>query len=123
MIHPYVLVAAVAVSSAASGIAGWSVRGWKEGAEREAAAVTAQAEYRASVRKTESIADAYLRGKADGELREVEVEKEVLRVVTKPVYLDRCLDDDGLRIIQSDIDFANAQRGLAAEVPASAAAR
>lgn len=114
---------AAAVALVAAFSAGWATRGWKEDSARLETERVAQQDYRASVRKMESVADAYLRGKAEGDAREVEVEKEVIRVVSKTVYRDRCLDDDGLRIVQSDISYANAQRGLAPEVPASAASR
>ena len=37
------------------------------------------------------------------EVREVQVLKEVDRVIEKPVYSNVCVDDDGLRIIAADI--------------------
>jgi len=123
MIPLSIALPAAAVALVAAFSAGWTSRGWREDSARLESERVAQQDYRASVRKMESVGDAYLRGKADAELRETEVVKEVVRVVSKPVYLERCLDDDGLRIVQSDIAYANAQRGVAAALPASAASR
>ena len=52
------------------------------------------------------------------ELREIEILKEVDRVVEKPVYSNVCVDDDGLRIIAADIAARHAASQPAPTVPA-----
>ena len=56
------------------------------------------------------------------EVREVQVLKEVDRVVEKPVYSNVCVDDDGLRIIAADIAARHAPSQPAPAVPAPAGA-
>jgi hypothetical protein len=123
-VSPLALTAAAAAVAAAVGFgSGWTARGWKEDAKRlevERALVRSQ---QALARQMDRAVEAYEDGRAAADVREVEVVKEVTRVVSKPVYLERCLDDDGLRVIAADIDAANARRGLAAEVPADPDAR
>lgn len=119
----WLAVAGTVLGAAAGFSSGWTARGWKEDSARLAEQEKLVQSQQAIVRWIDRTSEAYLVGKAAAEVREVEVVKEVTRVVSKPVYLERCLDDDGLRIVAADIAAANARRGFAPAVPASAAAR
>jgi hypothetical protein len=120
---PALLIAAFLAGSLMSGMGVWKVQGWRHDAaeknriEQEARALLIRQE-RAIEASTK-----YQETQADANAREVIVTKEVIRVVQKPVYREQCFDDDGMRIIASDIQAANARRGLGPEVPASAPAR
>lgn len=117
------LIAAAFLAGLAFGGAGiWKVQSWRhDAAEKD----RIEAEARALLRRQENAIDASVKfqaTQADANAREVEVIKEVIRVVSKPVYREQCFDDDGMRIIAADIQATNARRGLGAALPASAAA-
>lgn len=58
--------------------------------------------------------------KTKAAVRDRIVQVEVDRVVEKPVYLNQCVDDDGLRILAADID-ARAVAGVPARAVSSPA--
>lgn len=120
---PALLVVAFLAGTLVSGLGVWKVQGWRHDAAEKS---RIEQEARSLLRRQENALDASMRfqqGQAEANTREVEVIKEVIRVVQKPVYREQCFDDDGMRIISADIQAANARRGLGAEVPASAQAR
>lgn len=123
MIPLWGVAAAFAVGLAIGGGGAWKVQGWRHDAAEKS---RIEQEARSLLRRQENALDASMRfqqGQAEANTREVEVIKEVIRVVQKPVYREQCFDDDGMRIISADIQAANARRGLGPEVPASAPAR
>ena len=65
----------------------------------------------------------YAASEAKTNSRERVVIKEVIRVVQKPVYLEQCLDDDGLHILADDAAASNTRRGFESAVSASGATR
>lgn len=118
------LVGGAAVMSAVLSFeAAWKIQDWRQDAARYKAAQELAQSQRDNAKLVDRAAEAYQVKQADAEVRERVVVKEVLRVVQQPVYRERCLDDDGMRIIADDIDAANARRGIAPAVPASAASR
>ena len=119
----YLIGGAAALSAVLSFGAAWQIQGWRQDAARYAAAQDLAQSQRDNAKLVDRAAEAYQTTQASAEVRERVVEKEVIRVVQKPVYRERCLDDDGLRIVADDIDAANARRGIAPAVPASAASR
>lgn len=78
---------------------------------------------RKDMHRVETAALNYVAGEDQAEARERIVIKEVIRVVSKPVYREQCLDDDGMRILADDARASNARRGLEPPVPASQPAR
>lgn len=114
----------VAIGMALSGafILGWSVRGWKEGAADTAEVrreMQVLAQRSRSVDKAAADHEAF---KARARAREVLVEKEVERVVEKPVYRNVCVDPDGLRILSDEIAARAAAGQPARAVPGPAEA-
>lgn len=96
---------------------GWKVRDWKAGADA-VASVTDAVEHKDKVDKVVNIASTKFESKsAEADARERVVVKEVNRVVQKVVYRDRCLDDDGMRILTDDVAATNARRELASALP------
>lgn len=118
MMWAYVGAAALVVGFGS----GWKVRDWKADADlHKSTTVAVEAKDAAEV-KIDAASDKFETKKAEAEVREVVVVKEVIRVVQKPVYRERCLDDDGMRIVAGDVEAANARRELAPAVPADSAA-
>jgi hypothetical protein len=110
-----VLLAVLAAGSAA----GWKTRAWKADADdRERIERQAKTEH-VQREKVDAASSAFETSRAAEDVRERTVIKEVQRVVEKPVYRERCLDDDGLRILAADVDAANARRQPAPTVPAA----
>jgi hypothetical protein len=119
----YIAVAIFLAGLGFGGAGAWKVQAWRhDSAELQ----RVSQEGHDVLRRQEVAIDQsakFQAGQASAAEREPAVIQEVIRVVSKPVYLERCLDDDGLRIIAADIQAANARRGLATALPASAAAR
>lgn len=111
------IVAALIAGMLSGGGIIWKVQAWRYDSMELKRQADATQKVRDDIKRIDRAAEGFEAGQADAGIHEVETQKEVIRVVTKPVYLERCLDDDGLRIITSDIDAANNRRGLAASVP------
>lgn len=58
--------------------------------------------------KADQAADRYEKTKTKIETRYVEVEKEVQKIVDRPVYRNVCLDEDGMAALKQAIDEAGA---------------
>lgn len=113
-------IAALAATLAFS--TAWKVQDWRHDSQQLAVAAKTKALTDENKALVESQAAVFAAGQANAAAHETTVEKEVIRVVTKTEYRNDCLDDDGLRIIADDIRAANARRGLAPDVSASAPA-
>ena len=87
--------------------AGW----WLRGLQVKAATVDqTKAQAQADVRQAERASEAvqqHAQAKTETEIRYVTVTREVEKLVERPVYLERCLDDDGLRALNAQILGAN----------------
>lgn len=88
--------------------AGW----WLRGLQVKAAMVKqAQAQAQADVQqaqRTSTAVQQHAKVKTETEIRYVTVTREVEKLVERPVYLERCLDDDGLRTLNAQILGADA---------------
>ena len=89
--------------------AGW----WLRGLQVKAATVDqvqsqAQADVQQAQRTSEAV-QTHAEAKVKTEIRYVTVTREVEKLVERPVYLERCLDDDGLRALNAQITGANTQ--------------
>lgn len=115
MIYPIIALIILAVGFSA----GWGVRGWRADSEE----LARQEQIREDTARHEKAVDAaavkHEQFKSSAAAREQVVVKEVERVVERPVYRNVCLDDDGLRILNSDI-AARTSSGVASSAVPSA---
>lgn len=121
MIYVYAAIAVAAIGVGFAG--GWQTRGWKashdEAAQARADARTALAR----AEKVDGAAAGLEQSKERIRVQTVTLTREVERLVDRPVYRDRCLDDDGLRLVAAAAAGASAPAGEPAPaVPAAAAA-
>ena len=83
--------------------AGW----WLRGLQVKAAIVDqTKAQAQADVKqaqRTSTAVQQHAKVKAETEIRYVTTVKEVEKLVERPVYLERCMDDDGLRVLNAQI--------------------
>lgn len=83
--------------------AGW----WLRGLQVKAAMVKqTQAQAQADVKQAQRTSEAvqtHAKVKTETEIRYVTTVKEVEKLVERPVYLERCMDDDGLRVLNAQI--------------------
>jgi hypothetical protein len=92
------IVALVALSIAF--IAGWRVKGAFV-AERDLAIVEAKQEFLESYRQAESEFSAALEGKLSTlKANERVINNEIIKIVDRPVYMNTCLDADGIALIE-----------------------
>ena len=82
---------------------GW----WLRGLQVKAAMVKqTQAQAQADVQqaqRTSTAVQQHAQAKTETEIRYVTVTREVEKLVERPVYLERCMDDDGLRVLNAQI--------------------
>ena len=82
---------------------GW----WLRGLQVKAAMVKqTQAQAQADVQqaqRTSTAVQQHAQTKTETEIRYVTVTREVEKLVERPVYLERCMDDDGLRVLNGQI--------------------
>ncbi|MDD3019275.1 MAG: hypothetical protein PHE74_13070 [Comamonas sp.] len=99
--HPRLIAAGAALVLAFG--AGW----WLRGLQVKAAMVKqAQAQAKADVQQAQRTSEAvqqHAQVKTETEIRYVTVTREVEKLVERPVYLERCMDDDGVRILNGQI--------------------
>ena len=83
--------------------AGW----WLRGLQVKAATVNqTKAQAKADVQqaqRTSTAVQQHAQTKTETEIRYVTVTREVEKLVERPVYLERCMDDDGVRILNAQI--------------------
>ena len=97
---------AICASVIALGLAfgtGW----WLRGLQVKAATVDqTKAQAKADVKqaqRTSTAVQQHAKVKTETEIRYVTVTREVEKLVERPVYLERCMDDDGLRVLNGQI--------------------
>ena len=99
--HPRLIAAGVALVLAFG--TGW----WLRGLQVKAATVDqVQSQAKADVRQAERTSEAvqqHAQAKTETEIRYVTTVKEVEKLVERPVYLERCMDDDGLATLNAQI--------------------
>jgi hypothetical protein len=112
-VYVYVAIALGLIISGFTG--GWKVRDWKSAKDDQARTEQTAKETAIRAQRIDTAAVSHEDFKVRASVRERIVVKEVDRVIKEPVYLNECIDDDGLRILASDI----AARTLAPSVSAS----
>ena len=99
----YTYAATALVAAALGGAGAWKVQGWRCAAQ-DAQRLEAQAEATRINEKAASAAStSFETKKASNETRYRTITVEVEKIVDRPVYLQQCIDDDGLRLINSQI--------------------
>ncbi len=121
MIQLYALAAGALAIAAASFTAGWQVQGWRHDANELERQQQAAQDARAAVRRIDVAAEGYEARREAARSHDEAKQQEVIRVITKTEYRDRCLDDDGMRILADDLDASDARRGVAPAVPSASA--
>lgn len=99
--HPRLIAAGVALVVAFG--AGWWLRGLQvKAATVDQTKAQAQADVLQAQRTSEAVQN-HAKVKTETEIRYVTVTREVEKLVERPVYLERCMDDDGLRVLNAQI--------------------
>ena len=99
--HPRLIAAGVALVLAFG--AGWGLRGLQiKAATVDQTKAQAQADVK-QAQRTSTAVQQHAQTKTETEIRYVTTVKEVEKLVERPVYLERCMDDDGLRVLNAQI--------------------
>ena len=99
--HPRLIAAGVALVLAFG--TGWWLRGLQvKAATVDQTKAQAQADVKQAQRTSEAV-QTHAEAKVKTEIRYVTTVKEVENLVERPVYLERCMDDDGLRVLNAQI--------------------
>lgn len=97
---------AICASVIALGLAfgtGWWLRGLQvKAATVDQTKAQAQADVQ-QAQRTSTAVQQHAQAKTETEIRYVTVTREVEKLVERPVYLERCMDDDGLRVLNAQI--------------------
>ena len=82
---------------------GWWLRGLQvKAATVDQTKAQAQADVQ-QAQRTSTAVQQHAQTKTETEIRYVTTVKEVEKLVERPVYLERCMDDDGVRILNAQI--------------------
>ena len=82
---------------------GWWLRGLQvKAATVDQTKAQAQADVQ-QAQRTSTAVQQHAQTKIETEIRYVTTVKEVEKLVERPVYLERCMDDDGVRILNAQI--------------------
>lgn len=106
----YLIGGAAALSAVLSFGAAWKIQDWRQDAARYKAAQELAQSQRDNAKLVDRAAEAYQVKQADAEVRERVVKEQVVKIITKPVYREICLDDEGLAVVKADIEAANKRR-------------
>ena len=119
----YLQAAGGLILAAAGFFGGWQVRDWQAGADD---AERLRANAAAEIRRADAIdgaAAGFEQQKERIRVQTLTVTRDVERIVDRPVYLNQCLDDDGLRAVAAAAGASAAASQPAPAVPASTDAR
>jgi hypothetical protein len=107
----YIFLGAVILAFAAGGTASWNVQAWRYKA-KEAEAIEIAAENAKFNRQSANKASTSFEVKrAQNEERIRTIEVEVEKIVDRPVYVTSCIDPDGLRILNEEINRTKPNSG------------
>ena len=96
-------LAAIGVALVLAFGAGWWLRGLQvKAATVDQTKAQAQADVQQAQRTSEAV-QTHAKVKTETEIRYVTVTREVEKLVERPVYLERCMDDDGLATLNAQI--------------------
>lgn len=121
MIYTHIAAALVGL---AIGFAGaWNVQAWRWDSADLKRLQQQQSQARSQIRQIDKASEGYEGDRAATRTEFIEITKEVERVVQKPVYLNVCLDDDGLRQLERAAATTGYSGKPAAGMPAGPAAK
>ena len=102
--NPLSLYIAVALAASLfSGAGVWKIQSWRYDA-KDKQRIEAQIELDRNNRKvTQSASEGFENDRAKTTTQYRTIEVEVEKIVERPVYLQRCMDDDGLRQLNASI--------------------
>lgn len=104
---PLSLYAAIALIAAAlSGLGAWNVQAWRYAA-KDAQRIEAQAELARNDRKAAQVAsEGFENDRTKTEIRYRTIDRQVQKIVDRPIYVRDCFDDDGLRVLRGALGAA-----------------
>ena len=102
--NPLALYAAIALIASSLGVAGaWQVQSWRYEA-RDKARIEAQLELDRNNRKaTQAASEGFENDRSKTNIKYVQIEVEVEKLIDRPVYRNVCYDTDGLRQLNEAI--------------------
>lgn len=99
----YTHFAAALVGAALAGTMAWQVQNWRADSHEKERIEAQQEATRINEKAASTASTGFETKRANNETRYRTVTVEVQKIVDRPVYLQQCLDDDGLRIINRQI--------------------
>lgn len=113
------LAATLLAGVALGGWAGWQVQDWRH-ARQDAQRTERQArDTLLAIERGQQAADTYTTEQTHAEPARKEIVRTVEKIVTRPVYRNVCLDDDGLHQLRTAIATGAPAGGAAAALPAA----
>lgn len=86
------------------GWSAWQVQDWRHG-RQDAQRIERQArDTLRSIERGQRSADTYTTGESDAQPARKEIVRTVEKIVTRPVYVRECLDEDGLVLLNRAIN-------------------
>ena len=117
MIYTYAAVAVVAAVLSAGST--WQVQGWRFDA-REKDRIEAAAELASNNRQAaQSASEGLENDRTRIEVKYRTITRNVEKIIDRPIYLQRCLDDDGLHALRGALGTASDTSEPADAVPES----
>lgn len=116
-----VVVAGVAAGMAAVGT--WKLQEWRHAALERDRITRAARDLAHNVERRDRSLGTYIEESRNAQTVYRTIEKEVERIVERPVYRDQCFDADGLRHLGDAIDGRLTEPGAGQAVPAAGQAR
>lgn len=111
------LAATLLAGVALGGWAGWQVQDWRHG-RQDAQRIERQArDTLRNIERGQQAADTYTTEQTHAEPARKEIVRTVEKIVTRPVYRNVCLDDDGLQQLRTAIATGAPAGGSAAALP------
>lgn len=97
-----VLWACVAATAVGFG-SGWVAQGWRWGAADAERLEQAAKDLHRATERAQASSGAFETKRATNEIKYRTVTRTVTEYIDRPVYLQQCLDDDGLRVLNEQI--------------------
>jgi len=114
-VSPLLIVALVTGTLSAS--AAWKVQSWRYDA-REKQRLEAQQELaRLDRAKAQTASEGFEHDRAKNTIKFRTITKTVEKIIDRPVYLDQCIDDDGLQQLREAIRATGSARESKGTVP------
>ena len=100
----YVYVIIILIAFTAGGSSAWKVQEWRYDAKEKEALELAQENAKFNRQAASKSATTFEVKRANNEEHVQIIVTEVEKIVERPVYINMCIDDDGLRIINAEVN-------------------